>query len=67
MTCQEDSTFPPKPPLLSALPEPLLESVLEQLVLGGFAALPDAMRILMNAAMRFGRRREGQTICISPP
>src|SRR5687767_714830 len=57
MTCQDDSTFPSKPPLPFTLPEPLLESLLEQLVIGGFAALPDAMRILMNAAMRAERQQ----------
>ena len=57
MTCQDDSTFPSKPPLPLTLPEPLLESLLEQLVVGGFAALPDAIRILMNAAMRAERQQ----------
>src|SRR5437868_9654804 len=70
MTCQDDcttcncSTCPTssKPLLtlassLSSLPETLLESVLEQLVAGGFAALPDAMRLLMNAAMRVERQQ----------
>ena len=57
MTCQDDSTLPSKASLPLTLPEPLLESLLEQLVLGGFAALPEAMRILMNAAMRAERQQ----------
>jgi putative transposase len=62
MTCQDDCTTCPtsSKPLLtlaSSLPETLLESVLEQLLTGGFAALPDAMRLLMNAAMRVERQQ----------
>jgi putative transposase len=59
MTCLDNSTLPLESPLpfSSSLPEGLLESILEQMVSGGFAALPDAMRVLMNAAMRAERQQ----------
>src|SRR5689334_6578325 len=59
MTCLNDSTLPSESPLTfaSSLSDALLESVLEQLVAGGFAALPDAIRVLMNAAMRAERQQ----------
>lgn len=63
MTCHDDFTHSSKPPLtLSSmsslsLPDALLESILEQLVTGGFSALPDAIRVLMNAAMRVERQQ----------
>ena len=67
MACQDDFTIPSspssasKPPLPLTLPEQLLESLLEQLWAagelwaGGLVALPEAMRRLMNAALRTER------------
>jgi putative transposase len=63
MACQDNSTLPVSPSLLSKAPLPLtlneqlLESLLEQLCTGGFSALPEAIRLLMNAAMRAERQQ----------
>jgi len=60
-TCLDSLTTSSKPPLPLTLPltssEPLLESLLEQLCAGGLSALPEAIRLLMNAAMRAERQQ----------
>lgn len=66
MACQDEFTLPDsfsspsKPPLpltSLTLSEQLLEGLLEQLCVGGLSALPEAMRLLMNAAMRAERQQ----------
>lgn len=61
MACQDEFTIasspssPSKGPL--TLSEQLLEGLLEHLCADGLSALPEAMRLLMNAAMRAERQQ----------